>query len=44
MDKNKSCNFAGFEYEHDYRICKTGRCMKCNDGKWEDTGKSCPCR
>jgi hypothetical protein len=43
MTKHESCAFAGFLYRHETELCQSGKCMKCNDGKWEETGKRCPC-
>lgn len=43
MAEKKSCMFAGFEHPHGSEMCEDSKCMRCNDGKWEDTGKRCPC-
>ncbi len=43
MAERKSCKFAGFEYAHDTRMCKTRKCVRCNDGVWQETGGNCPC-
>jgi hypothetical protein len=43
MTEKKSCSFAGFHYPKDSKICKSGKCMKCDNGQWKDTGRKCPC-
>jgi len=43
MAEEKTCTFADFEYAHDSKMCLSGKCVKCNDGEWEETDQSCPC-
>ncbi len=41
--KQQSCKFAGFEYPDQSVICRSGKCVKCNNSIWEQTGGICPC-
>jgi hypothetical protein len=44
MADKKSCTFGGFTHADGSQICRDGKCVKCVEGKWEETGESCPCR
>jgi hypothetical protein len=37
IDKKKECTHRGEDYAHDSEVCESGRCMRCNDGEWEET-------
>ena len=43
MYDKKPCLFEGYQYPHASKVCEDDRCVECNNGKWEDTGKKCPC-
>ena len=43
MYEKKPCIFAGYEYPHASEVCESLKCKRCNNGKWEETGKKCPC-
>jgi hypothetical protein len=30
------CTFEGRRFAHEAEFCDSGKCMRCNDGKWED--------
>jgi len=33
--ERKNCTFEGREYSHGTELCIEGKCMICNDGRWE---------
>jgi len=32
----KDCKWEGRDYSHGTEVCDSERCMRCNDGDWED--------
>ena len=34
--RNEECLLEQREFPHESEICDSGRCVKCNDGMWED--------
>ncbi len=38
-----SCKIAGYEYPLESIVCRSGKCEKCDNGVWEETGGICPC-
>ena len=36
------CSFKDHLYPHDSEVCREGKCMICNDGKWEETDELFP--
>lgn len=42
--EEQSCTHAGTTYAHDTRLCIDGKCMRCNNGSWENWDKGDCCK
>ena len=43
MIEKERCTYKDSVYSHDAAVCTVDKCMRCNDGEWQEMDASACC-